>query len=448
MACPELDRLLRIFAALLPAIAPGCTERGIDESAFDLRLCADGQLDVLGGIRPVEPTDYTELRDIPEVFEGNPPAMPTVLDAAGELCGGASDVDACVQMFESLPPESELRKAGGFDGATTYRSVAFTRGDEARALGTAQAVLDFLGPIDTAEDAGLLAVAQMHGLVCDGRDDAAEVDDGWILFTRSGGGCGEGDDISEHVVHVSTDGEIEIVQTEVIERGDPGCAIGRLPAGLCRQPRAGAVGRSRARGAVGAVGRFFADVAELEAAAVDAFGQLAGELAVHRAPASFVRRALRSRGDEIRHAAVTARLARRWGARPQAPRVRPIAARSLADVAADNAAEGCVRETFGALVATLQARRAADPIVRGAMRRIAIDETRHAALSWALARWADARMSPAERRRVRAHARAAADRFAYELVGEHPDAVHRAAGLPRPDEARALFVALQRAVRA
>ena len=121
-----------------------------------------------------------------------------------------------------------------------------------------------------------------------------------------------------------------------------------------------------------------------------------------------------------------------------------LAARSLVEVAADNAAEGCVRETFGALVATLQARRAADPIVRNAMRSIAIDETRHAALSWELAAWAHARMSPLERRRVAAHAREAAERFVAAV--DHPEAVHRVAGMPRPDEAHALFVALQNAL--
>jgi hypothetical protein len=51
---------------------------------------------------------------------------------------------------------------------------------------------------------------------------------------------------------------------------------------------------------------------------------------------------------------------------------------------AENTIEGCVGETFGAAVAHIQARRAAETRVRSAMLRIAADETRHAELTWKL----------------------------------------------------------------
>jgi hypothetical protein len=433
MASRQLDRLVRIFSVLLPATGCVAEEEGIDEGAFEQQLCRD-PLGVMAGLSPAEPVAYAQLREVwLHGGTGEPQDMIIELDAEGELCGDATDVAACMDAFAALPVESEIAYSG-FEGDAN-RSVAYTRGDTAGALLSKEDIHAFLGEIDTAHDAWLLALADWHYVICDGRNNAAEVDDGWILLTQSGGGCGEGDDISNHVLHVSRAGEIEIVESELIERGDPNCAVGRLPAGLCRGAR---------RVAGSPVGRFFADVAELEAAAVTAFGQLADELAVHRAPRALLRGALRSRRDEIRHARVTGALARRWGVRPTMPRVRPIAPRSLVEVAADNAAEGCVRETFGALVATVQARRAADPVVRRAMRSIAIDETRHAALSWELAAWAQARMSPAERRRVAAHGRDAAERFAAAV--EYPEAVHRDAGMPRPDEARALFDALQRAL--
>jgi hypothetical protein len=435
MASLQLDRLVGVFSVLLPAV--GCAERkvddegSIDEEMFDLRLCEGDELDVMSGLVPVEPTAYTELRDVGlPMGGGDPVGLPHVLDAAGEPCADATDVDACAQALDALPFESQIAWSD-YTGVERHRSVAFTRGDAADVLASVSAIRDFLGPIDAAHDAGLIALAEGYGLVCDRGDNAAEADDGWIVFA-TGGDC----DVYAHVLHVSRGGELEIVESGLIRRADPSCgAVGRLPAGLCRRPRP-------IRGA--AVGRFFAEVAELEASAVAAFGQLADELAVHRAPRRLLRDAVRSRRDEIRHARVTARLARRYGAIPTMPRVRPIAPRSLVEVAADNAVEGCVRETFGALVATLQARRAADPIVRRAMRSIAIDETRHAALSWELAAWAEARMSPAERRRVAAHAREGAERFTADV--EYPEAVHRIAGMPRPDEAHALFTAMQRAL--
>jgi len=69
--------------------------------------------------------------------------------------------------------------------------------------------------------------------------------------------------------------------------------------------------------------------------------------------------------------------------------------RSLYEIAV----EGCVRETFGALEATFQAKNANDPQIRRVMRRIAEDETRHAALAWRVAAWIEPRLSDRQRRR-------------------------------------------------
>jgi hypothetical protein len=187
------------------------------------------------------------------------------------------------------------------------------------------------------------------------------------------------------------------------------------------------------------VGAFVAEVAQLEAAAVTAFGQLAQELALQGAPPSMVRAAWRSRREEIVHARMMAGLARRYGGRPIAPRPSAWAPRSLVDVAIDNAAEGCVRETYGALVAHVQARRARDPIARRMLGRIARDETRHAVLSWSLARWAHTRMRAAERRQVAQSTREALERLEHELLQPCAPEVERIMGMPRPDEARALY---------
>ncbi|MGH7436059.1 MAG: ferritin-like domain-containing protein, partial [Polyangiaceae bacterium] len=77
----------------------------------------------------------------------------------------------------------------------------------------------------------------------------------------------------------------------------------------------------------------------------------------------------------------------RYGGIPRRPRVERGPVRPLEDIATENAAEGCVRETFGALIGIWQARFAGDPQVRRAMNGVARDESRHAALSWEVARW-------------------------------------------------------------
>jgi hypothetical protein len=79
-------------------------------------------------------------------------------------------------------------------------------------------------------------------------------------------------------------------------------------------------------------------------------------------------------------------------------------------------------------------------------RRIAADETRHAELSWAVARWAEPRLAPAARRRVQA-ARSAAVSELRGSVQRTPAAPHDVvAGLPPPELGAALASGLDRAL--
>jgi hypothetical protein len=133
------------------------------------------------------------------------------------------------------------------------------------------------------------------------------------------------------------------------------------------------------------LGRFFARLAQLETVSIGAFGALAGELERHGAGASLVARARRARRDEVRHARAAWSLARRFGAKPQRLARMPRARRrSMAELAEENAAEGCVRETFGAMVASFQARTSEDGSIADTMRAIAVDEVEHARLAWDL----------------------------------------------------------------
>jgi hypothetical protein len=91
-------------------------------------------------------------------------------------------------------------------------------------------------------------------------------------------------------------------------------------------------------------------------------------------------------GDEVRHARVMSALAGEYGHAPRAIAVPPLPCRSLAEIAHENAVEGCVREAYGALVATYQAERAR-PELRDAFRAIAVDESSHAALAEDVHAW-------------------------------------------------------------
>ena len=177
------------------------------------------------------------------------------------------------------------------------------------------------------------------------------------------------------------------------------------------------------------VGAFFAHAAHLEAASVHAFARMRDELRALRAPRSLVFAATRAIADERRHARVVSALARRFGARTSPPRVKRPRGRSIEAIAIENATEGCVRETFAAIVAHYQALHARDPVVRAAYARIARDETRHAELAYDAARFFDSILDEAARARVARARDAALAELAREAT-DVPNALVQLAGFP------------------
>ncbi len=132
--------------------------------------------------------------------------------------------------------------------------------------------------------------------------------------------------------------------------------------------------------------------AQLEHASIASFSRFVLELLAVGAPASLVREAGQAMLDEVRHAELCFGLASRFGGATVGPAPLSmegaLTARSLPEIAAAAAVEGCVGETIAALTATRQLARAIDPEVRGALERIASDEARHAELAFRFVRWA------------------------------------------------------------
>lgn len=198
------------------------------------------------------------------------------------------------------------------------------------------------------------------------------------------------------------------------------------------------------RGALGAgAGAFLARAAHDEAASVHAFTALARELAGHGAPAGLLARIEAARGDEERHAAVVGGLALARGAEARSPSVVEMAARDLLAIAVENAVEGCVGETWAALVAAHQARYAAEAEVREVYAEIAADEARHAELAWSIDAWLMEQLSASERAAVAAARAAAVGRLcaAAGVAAEH-DAGARLLGVPSQARARDLLAGL------
>jgi rubrerythrin len=216
--------------------------------------------------------------------------------------------------------------------------------------------------------------------------------------------------------------------------GEPLCA-GRRPAGLVSL----SVDRAES-----ALGDYLARAAHLEAASVIAFERLAEELSLHGAPDELVERAHVAREDEQRHAAVMHDLALSRGGSPVVVRTVDFRPRALIELALENAVEGCIRETYGALVGAHQAARARDLELRMAFRGIAPDEARHAALAHAVHVWASERLSAENRERLRKAQLGAVFELAKECSTSPDPELIEAAGLPDSGMACALLGELTR----
>lgn len=228
-------------------------------------------------------------------------------------------------------------------------------------------------------------------------------------------------------------GDTEPRRYAVLCEFQKGNICGRRPRGL----------RSARRAGCDPVAHHLATAARLEAASVVAFADLERELSRFGAPQRLLASARRAARDEARHARMVTALAMRRGARPATVRIRTGPPRDLAAFAVENAREGCVRETWGALLAAWQAVHAEDDDVRDAATTIAEDELRHAALAFRVAAFALPRLDARARARVARARLVAVLELEALLDGPTEPALVRHLGLPDPRAARTLFAALR-----
>jgi hypothetical protein len=392
-----------------------------DQSTF---ACDPPLVDVLSNLKPATPIDYVELRTVDWRKGGS-----KTVDSFGTPCATAADAGACSGALAIAFPTSE------YDGwlATTdpldfgfnapQEFVVYTRGEEVGIVVNEAALGAFLAPIDTLEEARLMLRPSRLRFDCRTTPWPSgwrrNSDGSWELIVAGFSACfgiafRDRKLVMPNGVVIGIDGN-----------SDGEC--GRRPCGLV----------PRVATAPSALGAHFANAAHLEAASITAFDVLARDLARHGAPARLVARALRARRDEIAHARMMTRLATRFGATPPRVEVEPTAPRDLLAVALENEIEGCVRETYGALVAAFQARTAA-PALRPILRRIADDEASHAALAHDVGRWARRRLD-ARGRAALAHARRETTRALRREARTPAASLVAIAGLPDRDRGLALI---------
>lgn len=428
----QLEPLLRGAVSLVMAsssLVSGCGHEvppGIEgDPEFVAVPCDEPEGAWLSGVTTEPPLDYLELREATGDL--------VTVASVGEACATAQDPEACRAQVKSALSSQGFWLGECSDYCTQYYLVA-TQGDEVSILASKARVAGLFGTIDTPDEATTLVRMQGYTATC-GKAGAKPQAGGFSVQVFTHPGC-DGD--TRHLFDVSSDGVVTQRRSDVLKEPDPNCVVGRRPAGL-RPPRH--------RDTATPAARYLADAARLEAASVDAFRNLTTELVAHRAPRRLVRATRRAADDEVRHARVTAALARRFGAlHIEPPRVSHGALRNLEDIALDNAIEGCVRETFGAAVGVWQAQQARDAAVARAMRRIAADELRHAALAWEIAAWSERLLRAGAQQRVHDARRAAVAELGAELRRQpHPSLVG-ALGVPSAPNALRLHRELERSV--
>jgi hypothetical protein len=235
----------------------GARDTGPDGSDYTFELYpADATYNPLDGVTTTPPVDYLELRQNSRIVMGEPAPPFSRIAQRGTPCATARDRSTCEMtlagirdsgwmpvIFGPVPPQSQY--------------LVFTHGDRVGTATTYEALATFVAPVDTPNNAALLAVVRGHRIVCGERNTRAMVG-GVEITAQTGQTCGAGTGIDANRVRVTTTGTVAVVSTVQVREGEPGCAIGRCPAGL----------KAVKYGALDDLDAYFAAAVHLEAASM------------------------------------------------------------------------------------------------------------------------------------------------------------------------------------
>ena len=415
----------RLAAGLVNLTLAACSsESGLDVDNFKEDSCTKP---LLVDLAPASTVDAIAVRRPPGLRSGN--VSQDTIATFGTPCATAVHAGTCNDDFSKAAGTAAWKSTfDGVDFGTAASYLVTSRGDAIEVISDSAALAAFLGPVDNLAKARL--VATLYGY--DGACKMNAIEDGYEAFEERND-CSIGKQRFRLMVH--RDATLTVAGYDNLEK--PTCVDGRRPEGLVVR-----------EAAMDTPGDVLAEMAHLEAAAVVAFERLALDLARLGAPIELVRRASEAADDERRHARAMSGLARSRGAKLRAVEVTTIADRSTEAVAMENVVEGCVRETYGAVVASWQARKAADLDVRRAMGSIARDECIHADLSLDVHTWAMTTLDHAGRERVRRAEQQARGELYAEVEAEIATDLVVHLGLPSRAQARALLVGLHGRARA
>lgn len=404
-------KMARTSFAVVALSASGCERYEItktDWGEFSSPVCDETGLRTVVGLNPDVSYDYVGMSLAGWSSCG---LEYSVRDEDGTACLTALEPATCLAELEAI----QLGTCGAY--------VTTTDGDTVVKWESGEELMAFLGTVDTAQEAILILALNWMNIPCDDLTlgGVRAVEDGFeVIGVRVTSTCPETH--TRYLMHVASDGAVTELASEAYEINRDECyVVGRRPEGLV----------SEAREPVGGdMGPYFANVAALEEAAVAAFERMADELTALSAPHELVAGALDAADEERGHVVRVSGLARRFGAEPKRPTIEARRERKLFDIALENAVEGCVRETFGALVGTYQALAASEPAVAGEMAVIATEEVGHAELSWRVGDFLGDLLTVEQRESIGAAQRHAIESLRAEVLTPVDAGLERGVGLP------------------
>ncbi|RYZ45109.1 MAG: hypothetical protein EOO72_04800, partial [Myxococcaceae bacterium] len=151
--------------------------------------------------------------------------------SSGEPCATATDVPACTAALENAIATSGFQySCMGKGGCTKHHFLVTTRGDEVKTYSTKAEVQQLLGTVDTEQEAVLKAFADNYSFVCGNKEQGAvkkNEDGSFNVIGTNGYACGPGTELTQHVLKVTASGEVQELETRVLEEGTSVCPAGQ-----------------------------------------------------------------------------------------------------------------------------------------------------------------------------------------------------------------------------
>lgn len=326
-------------------------------------ICKDEQLNLLDELNPTRDIDSLYL-----YISNDGPNPDLTRQVGGPTCIDTIDIHACQLALETLTQ------------GLTENAILIGVGNDFELLQEKDQILELLGVLDNAKKVAIWLHINDYPIDCNIAISDTDSLVWTVVFREQTQSCSPivTDQVTINIDAVS--GMINEVERKEVSRLH-GVCVGRMPPGEITFFSNLASDQQKILGAM------LAHHAACESASVTAFQQLKRELVYHGAPAEILTRIDSAIKDEIQHARDVETLARQYGCEPEMFSVADCGIRNLEAIAIDNMEEGCVGETWGAMIGLYQAQHAQDPHIAATMNNIAQDEVEHAALSWAIHEW-------------------------------------------------------------